>query len=149
MKTKIWLVVAVVLIAGALAWVSQRSDTSTQEVTVEETRNFGDDGDEGGTVNIDVDLVAQEIVGKWVSVDDNKFFREFNQSGVAVDLYGGKVTSQGNWKLFRLGDGIQLDISSQADGQEMLSFNIVKITPEELELVYLGRGGALRFTRVK
>lgn len=122
--------------------------------------NFGDPG-EGGGQPPDLSLVVKEsIVGTWESVDDANFTREFKADGTIIDTYPDEEDSQGNWEVFTkasdletafpLEDGtayLKITMGEKAD--EVLYFQVTKITPEELELIYLERGNTLRFTALK
>src|SRR3989344_2822598 len=122
--------------------------------------NWGDSG-EGGGVKQDVVLVVSEsIVGKWRSIDDAKFTREFKADGTAVDLYDNKDASGATWKAFTkeaplsvsfpLEDSaVYIQMTMQGTQGDTLNFKLVKLTPEELELIYMDRGGTLRFRSVQ
>ncbi len=123
--------------------------------------NFGDAG-EGGGVKPDVSMIVGEsIIGKWVSVDDAKFTREFKVGNVVTDLYDGKDATDGTSLVFTKDtapNGLTVPLEENAaymqlvmkgTPAETLNFKVGKLTPEELELVYLERGGVLRFTRAK
>lgn len=103
--------------------------------------------------------VARDIVGTWKSTDDAKFTREFAADSTVVDTYQGDeaATMQGMWKVFTNQDGeaapfplqegmVYLRISTP---EEVLFFTIPKISPDSLELTYLGGGGTLRLTRIR
>ena len=123
--------------------------------------NWGDPG-EGGGVKQDVALIVSESIrGKWQSIDDAKFVREFKSGNFIEDWYDGKMVSSGLWVAFEKGvnapevpypleEGtvyIQMTLTgTQAD---TLNFKLVKLTPEELELIYMDRGGTLRFQSIE
>jgi len=121
--------------------------------------NFGDAG-EGGSIQPDVTLVVSEsIVGKWKSSTD-PFVREFKEGGSVVDMYDGEEKSEGTWKVFTkekpvmvsfpLETGaVYIQLTMQGLQGEVLNFKLNKLTPDELELTYMDRGGVLRFTAVQ
>jgi hypothetical protein len=127
--------------------------------------NFGDSAEGGagfaGSVQPDVAaLVTASAIGKWKSVDDAKFIREFKSGGVAIDSYNGKADATGTWKVFTKAnapavtytlenDAIYLQMSAGSAPADTLTFKVVKVTPEELELIYLERGNTLKFTKVQ
>lgn len=126
--------------------------------------NFGDSAEGGGVKQDAVQIVSESIGGKWQSVDDSKFIREFTARGIVQDSYDGKVVSEGTWSAANAGqmfhappaspdDSIYLQLSmskSALDSRiDVLNFKLVKLTPEELELTYLDRGGTLRFKKIK
>lgn len=122
--------------------------------------NWGDAG-EGGGIKQDVGLIVSEsIVGKWQSVDDAKFSREFKADGTAVDMYDSKDATSGTWKVFTKekpievafpleDDAVYIQMTMQGTQADNLNFKLSKLTPEELELVYMDRGGVLRFKAVQ
>jgi|GEM_PF-1003577 len=120
--------------------------------------NFGDAG-EGGSVKQDLSLIVSEnIVGKWQSIDDAKFSREFKSDKTVVDSYVGSqtATASGTWSIFTKENKdpeFTGTLESEtayvkiAIGKEKLYFKLLKVTPEALELIYLAKGNVLRFTR--
>lgn len=122
--------------------------------------NWGDAG-EGGGIQQDVSLIVSEsIVGKWKSVDDAKYVRELKADFTASEWYEGKEVSKGLWVAFTKmnapeisfpleENAVYLQMTMQGTQADTLNFKIAKLTPEELELVYMDRGGVLRFTRVE
>lgn len=99
------------------------------------------------------------LIGLWRSKDDARFTREFRADGSAEDKYdnGGSFDrTMLSWSVFSekypdsefnypYEDGaayLRMD-----NGEYNLFFKIIKITPEELELTYMDRGGMLIFTR--
>jgi hypothetical protein len=98
------------------------------------------------------------LVGKWQSNEDANFTRVFNADGTIVDSYTGASADQpGTWSLFTkesldpsftypYEDGaVYLKVAA---GQDLLFFKLVKATPDELDLIYLDRGGALTFHKI-
>ncbi|HEY4488222.1 MAG TPA: hypothetical protein VJB97_01775, partial [Candidatus Paceibacterota bacterium] len=123
--------------------------------------NWGDAG-EGGGVKQDASLIVSEsILGKWQSVDDEKFVREFKAGNKVDDIYEGKVVTSGMWVAFQKGvnapevpypleeSTVYLQLTLTGSQADTLNFKLVKLTPDELELVYLDRGGVLRFKSVR
>lgn len=122
--------------------------------------NWGDAG-EGGGVKRDVGLiVSKSIVGKWQSTEDAKFTREFKDGGTAVDTYKGKNVTNGTWKVFTKENPVEVSFPIEADAvyiqmtmagsqADKINFKLSKLTPEELELIYMDRGGVLKFKSVK
>lgn len=121
--------------------------------------NFGDLG-EGAGVEQDMTIAVNEnIVGTWISLDDNKFIREFRSDGTTVDIYEGEEVSKGKWLVFTHENGIATDFPQtkedvyikieDIDPSGTLYFSLAKLTPEELELIYMDRGNVLRFSRTQ
>lgn len=155
----------VYVFAGEEATVTQKATqkvaTCTQPFDANNAPvNFGDAG-EGGGVKQDVALIVSEsIVGKWQSLDDAKFVREFKTGKAVADSYEGKTVSSGSWIAFTkasapsvafpLEEGaVYLQLVMTGTQADTLNFKLTKLTPEELELIYLDRGGALRFKLVR
>lgn len=121
--------------------------------------NFGDLGEGAGETQDVTTAVSDNIVGTWVSMDDDKFVREFRSDGTAVDIYEGEEVSEGRWLAFTSENAIATDFSQteedvyiqieDVDPAGTLYFTLTKLTPEELELIYMGRGNVLRFTRAE
>lgn len=123
--------------------------------------NWGDAGEGGGSTQPDASLVVSEsIVGKWQSTDDAKFVREFKDGDRVVDWYDGKQVSSGLFVAFEkknapkvafplVENRVYLQLTMTGSQADTLTFSVNKLTPEELELTYLDRGGVLRFKAVK
>lgn len=121
--------------------------------------NFGDAG-EGGGAKQDVSLIVSEsIVGKWKSTSDAKFTREFKDNGTMIDYYDGKAVSTGSFKVFTSAlplkvsfpietNAVYIQSTMTGSQSDTLNFKLGKLTPEELELIYMDRGGVNVFTRV-
>lgn len=102
------------------------------------------------------------IIGKWQSTQDSKFIREFANDGKVIDAYeGSEPDSSGRWAIFTKAmpvDGIPGEVVLEERAvylsigfprSESLYFKISKIDSDNLELIYLNRGGVLSFTRAK
>lgn len=121
--------------------------------------NFGDAGEGAGDDNDPAAAVSTDIIGSWQSTDDDKFIREFRAGGIVVDRYEATESTEGTWSVFTSESGIETPFPQEAGSvyfkvvmddfpEEILYFELAKLTPEELELFFLGRGGVLAFTRV-
>jgi hypothetical protein len=123
--------------------------------------NWGDLGEGGGSEQPDAALVVKEsIVGKWESTGDVKFVRELRADGTFTDSYDGASTDDGTWKVFSganapavsfsvEANAVYLQLVTEHDVVDTLSFKISKLTPEELEMIYLERGGVLSFRSIQ
>lgn len=124
----------------------------------------GSAGSNGGTsAKPDlVTLVSQSIIGKWQNTQDTKFIREFSATGAVTDYYDGKKVTTGNWQVFTGAkppatqlsftlekDAIYVQMTDSTDTNNVLHFKLTKVTPEDLELIYMERGGVNAFTRIK
>ncbi len=111
--------------------------------------NWGDSA-EGSGIKQDVALVVSEsILGKWQSIDDVKFVRIFKNEGKVDDLYDGKIVASGTFKAVNKMDAVYIEIKESGAQANMLNFKLTKLTPEEIEMIYMDRGGVLRFKAVK
>lgn len=123
--------------------------------------NWGDSGEGGGSEGQDlVSIVMRSIQGKWQGRDDAKFVREFNAGATYVDLYDDKNTSSGTWVVFTKehapgpmpftveGNTVYIQLTDSKNPANTLHFKLIKLTPEQLQMVYLERGGVLTFVRV-
>lgn len=118
----------------------------------------------------EIDVTRTLLQGKWVSVQDAKFTREFKDDGTVMDAYEGSSPNvEGNWALFTREVPVEGFVGELEDEpiylaiaqpeSETLYFKITKIDEDTLELIYLNRGlpapgggqagGALIFTKVK
>jgi hypothetical protein len=129
--------------------------------------NWGDAGEGAGSMQDTVAAVQAGLDAKWKSADDAKFERHFFDGGKVVDRYNGEISSAGTYVIFtntdpraaafpETGDTIYIQIVLTGNGvdvvasqAEILTFKVLKITPEELELSYMDRGNTLRFTKVQ
>lgn len=156
----------VYVFAGEEATVTDKAaNTSTSCSQPEEPNNapvnFGDAGEGGGSQADLSAAVSASIIGKWQSIEDGKFAREFKDGGVVVDTYTGSAPISGTFKVFTndnpiaglpfgLDEGVvYLQITQPGTQEEKYNFRVSKVTPEELELVYLDRGGLLQFRKVE
>lgn len=122
--------------------------------------NWGDAG-EGSGVKQDASLIVTESIrGKWQSVDDPKFVREFKEGDVVIDWYENKKVSNGMYVAFTKinapevpfpleESAVYLQLTVTGSQADTLNFKLVKLTPDELELIYLERGGTLRFKAIE
>ncbi|HYE23441.1 MAG TPA: hypothetical protein VEA92_03290 [Candidatus Paceibacterota bacterium] len=120
--------------------------------------NFGDVA-EGAGMQSDPSLAVREnIIGSWQSTEDPSFTRIFNTDGTIRDLYDGEPVSDGVWRSFTAEtagevaftpEAGQTYVSFEEEGVEPLYFKVDALTPERLELTYMGRGGVLIFTRTQ
>lgn len=120
--------------------------------------NFGDSGEGGGTKQDTVTIVSESIVGQWQSADDAKFTREFKTGGAVTDVYEGKTSTTGTWTVFTKEKPVAASFPLEENAtyvrlemsgtqKETLNFKVSRLTPEELELIYMDRGGTLKFKK--
>ena len=105
-------------------------------------------------------IVSESIQGKWQDTTDAKFTREFKPDYTVVDSYDNKAVSGGLWVAFTkanapeisfpLQEGVvYLQLTMTGTQADTLTYKVNKLTPDELELTYMDRGGVLRFKSVK
>lgn len=133
----------IVLISGFLFIAKDRSDNSqlnTNEENIEDVVN---------------DFDPSTLSGEWVSVDDEKFIRKFNDDYTYSDIYDGEVTSSGIWFGFDKNsapENFPYDMEEGKtyivinDTSTTLAFMISSVSNDKLELFYLD-GGLLQFNK--
>ncbi len=158
------IIAALIIVLAGLGWhayqkrhAGVKTDDSAA-VSPSPVGEFGDDGEEGGTVTDTSVVVTQSILGTWRSTTDTKFVRDFKIGGVLADLYDGKTRTTGTWTVFTsLSVGapklaVPLEpgavYAQIVEGTQTLNFKITKITLESLVMVYLERGTTLSFSRI-
>lgn len=128
-------VVALVLVAGAVTYYAYEGD-----------------------LNIGWSKKEPEIlvVGKWQSVEDANFIREFRADGSLADYYGEDEAGTGTWVPVGT-EGVpfsipvdeeSIDLKLTLNGEDYY-FRMLEVTNDRLALMYLDRGGVLEFERMK
>ncbi len=119
--------------------------------------NWGDAGEGGGVKQDLTVIVGESITGKWQSTTDAKFVREFKDGGTATDWYDNETQATGSWKIYTKDKPLSVSFPIMDNtpyvqivmGSETLNFKVSKLTPDELELTYMDRGGTLTFKSVQ
>jgi membrane-bound inhibitor of C-type lysozyme len=120
--------------------------------------NFGDAGEGAGSIQPDTALVVSEgIVGKWQSTEDAKFVREFKVGNIVVDSHDNKALATSTFAVFTKATAPTSTIPFEEsavyvqikEGAEFFTFKVAKLTPEELELIYMERGGTLTYKAIQ
>lgn len=153
MKTLI--IVVILLVAVGVGWFFTKVPSSPASENLEQEVGHDREFDL-------VRAVSESIVGAWQSDQDLKYVREFRTDGVVVDSYEGSAPAGGAWSVFTSSNApavsfpleentayVQLVFGDEYDPYEALFFKVGALTPEKLELIYLGRGGVLSFTRIE
>lgn len=105
----------------------------------------------------EVDVTRMLLEGTWTSAEDAKFTRTFLEDGTVADAYEGEADTGGQWTLFTKempAHDVPFELEEEpiylaigVPENPTLYFKIVKIDEHNLELVYLNRGGVLKFTK--
>lgn len=106
---------------------------------------------------VEPDTAETLIEGKWQSIQDPSFVREFTKTAVS-DFYDNElITDIGSWQIFSSEEVVPGFPGEAEEDQtyvvlrfenEVLFFKIVEVTKKSLDMVYLNRGGVLSFTRI-
>ncbi len=103
---------------------------------------------------------SEMILGQWQAVEDAQLVREFKEGGIVTDWYGGAEVMTGVWGLFNGKEAppelfltqdeetVYLRMTLTGEERDALYFRVENVDAENLELVYVGPGGVLEFTRV-
>lgn len=89
------------------------------------------------------DKITEKIMGKWISLDDEKSSIEFDQEE-KVEIYDGEELSRLKYEWKELKSGRQFAVKDEG---EMMLYEVVKLEDDYLELTYLPRGTTLRYRR--
>ncbi len=90
--------------------------------------------------------LAEHLVGEWRSAEDASFTRVFAADKTFHDTYAGDPAgAPGTWEV-SAGKVDQIRLSSEGD---VMTFDVVSLTENDLSMIYLNRGNLLRFERVK
>ncbi len=142
------ILIALVIVAGGLMYVLRLGDPAATSA----------EADDPGAVKTQDS--SSDLIGVWRSTQDPKYTREFEASGAVIDRYEGdeSATATGTWSVFTAADapdGLPFEIRGSdryvlitSDG-EALHFRIADASENQLELVYMDRGGVLTFVRVR
>lgn len=144
-----FIVVLALIAAGYLWYMSQPSAVPPQLLDTTKTPTTAE--------TPSAVVIANSIEGNWRSVDDARFTRSFGSDGRVTDRYEGNedATVTGHFELD--GDHVPAQVRAAAGTSPVLSvefpeealfFIVTKLTADELELVYIGGNGTLRFARI-
>jgi len=163
--TLIFLFVCLGIVMGLRTYV--RAPAQSVDVVIENTEDMSQDIAPVHTDSVLTDREISEsnknlvqavksgIIGEWKSSTDAKFSRRFTTEKV-VDIYAGKVISDDTWDIFtkenlyNISFAVELNtpyLQIVTDSGSMY-FKVNKVTPEELELIYMDKGNILKFTKV-
>lgn len=135
------LLLAVFLLAGAgcaemigMSYKDAPADDASQaEVVVDGT-------DEGVSEDGDGAVIEASLEGKWVSFDDEYSTIEFID-GLKLDYYEGEKVFEEPYELI----GNTLTVTTDDD---TMTYTVVELTEDALELTYLGPGNTLKYLRL-
>ncbi len=154
-KNKTLLIVAaavIVIIIAYFAWMNRAEAPDLNENTSQD--------EQAGIMASDAQINAawNGLIGTWVSLDDERFKRQFTQDGNVQDSYDGdpQATTVSTWSVFNKQNPDSEFTGAYEDGAVYLKFNtgpdsiyfkLTKVTPDNLEMIHLDRGNLLRFER--
>jgi len=97
--------------------------------------------------------IFNQLQGTWTSVDDSKSVIKFTDN-TKVDIYDSQIMSEAGFKLY---DHFPLtdESTENNDGQYLIveddddkfEYEIIELSDNELQLIYMGRGNILRYRR--
>ncbi len=101
------------------------------------------------------------IAGTWSSEDDRNFIREYKKDGTVIDNYAtasGEVITSANWSIFTADtapEGVEFQLNNkdiyitqtEKDGS-VTYFRVDTVTPSELGLINMTKGGGIRFGKM-
>lgn len=105
----------------------------------------------------DAAATMANVIGMWQSTDDPAFTREIRNDGVVIDRYQGQDDSEGLWLVFTKdvpdasftgtieAGAAYLSLAMSED--ERYYFQVARADGQQLDLIYLDRGGTLSFVR--
>jgi membrane-bound inhibitor of C-type lysozyme len=123
--------------------------------------NFGDRGEGAGSY--DIAAVAQaQILGTWRSIEDPKFTRTFGAEGMVTDAYDGESSGADVFSIFTQGSdnapdmiapleagSAYVQIMTRTEPRTTMTYQLLAVTPDRLEMLYLDRGNTLVFEKVQ
>ncbi len=123
--------------------------------------NFGDMGEGAGSYNIAA-VAGAQLLGTWRSIEDPKFTRTFGEEGMLTDAYDGESSGVDVFTVFTQGSenapdmvaplepgSAYVQIKTRTEPQTTLTYQLLAVTPERLEMLYLDRGNTLVFEKVQ
>ncbi len=135
---KIILVIVILMVGAVLYFYLQNNSTDTKENDI-----FTEDENEI------FDIYKEKIIGKWESVEDEKYILLFEENGSFSDTYDGELIGSGSWELEEVfGEfDITFHLHKELDGEEY-EYEVLNIDDNNLVLLYLGRGNILEYVRL-
>ncbi len=146
---KLLLVIGFIVVAGAAAYVGYQSSPK--------------DGAMNQKKPADPRITAawEMMIGTWSSEDDRNFIREYKNDGTLTDSYAsaaGETKTDADWSLFT-SDNADEGVEFQLNGKDVYVkqieksgavtyFRIESVTPTELGLINMTKGGGLRFGKM-
>jgi len=82
------------------------------------------------------------LIGKWKSLDDEKYVVEF-KGNKKIDYYTGKKMSEGIFSFDEAKKSLTV-----TDKNEIFKYSVIKLSKNTLELMYLPRGNILRYKKI-
>lgn len=151
------LIISLIVVFGVYYFSAQSNGREAPETRTSQDVDTGLP-EEHADQKVDLTIVVtNSIVGKWQSIDDKKSVREFKSDATMYEVYDGKEIASGTWMAFTKERPVTTSFPLEANtpyfqilsGNDALQFKIIQLTPETLELIYMNRGGTLRYSRIQ
>ncbi len=145
---KLILVIGFIVVAGAAAYVGYQGSMN------DDATNSKKPADPRITAAWDM------MIGTWSSEDDRNFIREYKNDGTLTDSYAsatGEAKTDADWSLFTSdnADEVQFQLNNKdvyvkqvEKSGAVTYFRIDSVTPTELGLINMTKGGGLRFGKM-
>lgn len=145
---KLLLVIGFIVVAGAAAYVGYQGSLK------EGAMNSKKPADPRITAAWDM------MIGTWSSEDDRNFVREYKNDGTLTDSYAsatGEAKTDADWSLFTSdnADEVQFQLNNKdvyvkqvEKSGAVTYFRVESVTPTELGLINMTKGGGLRFGKM-
>lgn len=161
---KILAVAAAFFVVSVGYWMWIQTNPETADIEQDEGMNEQlpeqTGGDAAGGTQLATPEVEDQLVGEWRSTGDVQFTRIFRADGTITDTYAGEevmTEDAGTWEVLSDLRGEPISIPSEEGvnylklmfGTEAMYFSIAELDAESLVMIYLNRGGALEFERVR
>ncbi len=157
MKQKTIIVLLLILVALVGVYSITNTDTTPDPASTPLVQPVTLEPESEGVV--DYKQSKTLLVGEWQSAQDPNSYKVFLADGTVIERYTAEqlIETAGTWRLFRTDDPVDsyqqpLDEDTTYvlidDSGEQYHYSITTLDENTLELVYLGRGGVLQYTRV-
>ncbi|MFC1720774.1 hypothetical protein ACFLY0_01635 [Patescibacteria group bacterium] len=150
MKKIFYTIFILIIIAATFFFLSGRTASEDVKTNINVENNVAASANESNEIN------EVQFIGKWVSVDDNKYEVSHGENAFLEEYYDGEVVSIGSWSIAEtLPEKISEQYPNATDGPflikesdgEVMFYIVESVTDTNLTLIYLDRGNTLEFVR--